>query len=138
MRVIRNVALGAVAFAGAHAIEVARWREWFDPDGRYSPWFLNAGGAVALTLGILALTTAATTCASVRTARDAAIQALTIACGAAAAMAVTLLVLGPGNIFPIVLAAGTGLFVLSCAGAAFLGWAASAPGRQHRKDSRPS
>jgi hypothetical protein len=137
MTAIRNIVLGAVAFAGAHAIEVARWREWFDPDGRYGAWFLNAGGAVALTLGILALTTAVTT-ASARTARDAAIQSLTIACGAAAAMAVTLFVLGPGNIFPIVLAAGTGLFVLSCVGGAFLGLAVSTPWRRKRENSRPS
>jgi hypothetical protein len=138
MTAMRNLALGAAAFASAHVVEVARWREWFDAGGRFGPWFLNTGASVALTLGVLALTAAVTTAASARTVSDAAVQSLTIACGAAGAMAVTLFVLGPGTIFPIVLALGAGLCVLSSAGGGFLGFAAAAPWRRHRKDDLPS
>jgi hypothetical protein len=61
-----------------------------------------------------------------------------MACGAAVAMAVTLFIVGPGNIFPIILTIGAGLCVVSSAGGGILGWAAATPWRRHRKDVRQS
>ena len=48
---LKNLVFGAAAFAGGHAVEVYRWRDWFDPAAATAPWFLNAGSAVGLTRG---------------------------------------------------------------------------------------
>ena len=96
-------AIGAAAFAAAHGIEVLMWSAWFG--GAHAPWFLNSGRAVAFTLGVLF---AAGLVGGLRR-----LPGLTIAAGAAAAMVAVLFWSGAGTIFPIVLAGGGALVLVS-------------------------
>jgi hypothetical protein len=125
MEHVRNrgaaIALGALAFAAAHAIIVSKWGEWFG--GLHEPWFLNSGRAVAFTTALLF---------GVGLAGGLfGLSGLMIAAGAFVTMTVVFFRLpdGPGNIFPVVVVSG-GLLIL---GAAWLGaWI----GRElHRPDS---
>jgi len=98
--------IGFLAFALAHLIEAATWADWFG--GRYRPWFLNSGRAVALTSICLFVVSALVARKSDRYIA----RALATALGAVTAMAVILFVGGdPGSIFPIVLATGAAVVV---------------------------
>ena len=112
--------IGAVVFWAAHAVETARWREWFA--GTYDPWFLNSGRAMIFTLGCVCIASALVTWFDSVPGRA---RGVPIGVGATAAMAATLFVKasGPGTIFPIALvAAAVMLLFSSLAGA----WAVSA------------
>lgn len=122
---LRNLAFGSAAFGAAHALEVYRWREWFDPENRHEPWFLNSGSALILTLAAVAAAAAAGVLLSSRGARNASRQSLQVAGGAVLAMAITIFVIGPGTIFPIVLAMGATLMTLGALLGGLLGFAAA-------------
>ena len=85
-----------------------------------SGWFLNSGRGVA-TVG-LAFTIAGAMVGLVR--RDGEIRAMLVAAGGAVAMVVVLFRIGPGTIFPIVLAFGTLIVVAATALGTGLGIAA--------------
>jgi hypothetical protein len=115
---------GAAAFLAAHGVEVWLWRSAFAPSGDSTPWFLNSGRAVAFTAACLLLASAvhAALRRGPQGARGSAVApGLASAAGAWVAMAAVLAVLGPGNIFPIVLAAGALIAAAACTAGAFLG-----------------
>ena len=98
--------IGAATFAVVQLIETAMWRQWFDVNGLYPPWFLNNGRAVtlvAISLFIAAVVSGAT---GGRAGQAAIRSGCWLAAGAFVAMAVVLLVIGPGTIFPMVLVFG--------------------------------
>ena len=108
--------VGLLTFVGAHAVEVAMWRNWFG--GEHAPWFLNSGRAVGFTMGCVFV---ASVVEAVLTTSEP-VGGVTIAAGAATALTVVLMA-GPGStIFPIVLAIGSGLLLLSSATGALMGW----------------
>jgi hypothetical protein len=108
---LKSFALGAVAFLAAHFVESRFWRQWFEPGGGHQPWFLNSGRGVALTTAVLGVAAVLAAVAWARDQSDANAHALNLAIGAALAMGLTLLAIGPGTIFPIVLLLGLVLFV---------------------------
>ncbi|HEX7140067.1 MAG TPA: hypothetical protein VF219_19605 [Vicinamibacterales bacterium] len=122
---LKNLALGAAAFLAMHAVEVHRWREWFDASASHVPWFLNNGRAATLTMAGVAVAAAVDAAVWARSARNAGRQSLDVAGGAALAMTITLFVIGPGSIFPIVLVAGAGLMTASAVLGGWLGFAAT-------------
>jgi hypothetical protein len=115
----KNVAAGGLTFLIAHAIEVEAWPV-FDPAGGTTPWFLNAGGALAFTaaaLLVIGFLSALTTSNRLSTiARGGSIAA-----GAIAAMTVVLFAKGPGTLFPIALAIGAAIAIASSISGAMLG-----------------
>jgi len=121
---LRNLILGGAAFTAAHALEVYRWRDWFDPSNTSGPWFLNNGSAVTLTSATVVGAAALSAMLWARSGRQASRSALEVAGGAALAMTITLFVVGPGNIFPIVLATGTMILAVSALLGGWLGFAA--------------
>ena len=113
-----GVTIGLLTFVGAHAVEVAMWRNWFG--GEHAPWFLNSGRAVGFTMGCVFV--ASVVEAALNTS-ELPVGGVTIAAGAATAMTVVFMT-GPGsNIFPIVLAVGGALLLLSSVTGALVGWA---------------
>ena len=104
-------ALGLLTFVAAHAIEVFMWVPWFG--GVHDPWFLNAGRAAAFTMGSLFVV--GLIGGALR------VSGLGMAAGAGAAMAVVLMRGGGGSIFPIVLAAGGLLILVSSTLGAWIG-----------------
>ena len=104
-------ALGLLTFVAAHAIEVFMWVPWFG--GVHDPWFLNAGRAVAFTMGSLFVV--GLIGGALR------VSGLGIAAGAAVAMAVVLIWGGGSSIFPIVLVAGGLLTLVSSTLGAWIG-----------------
>jgi hypothetical protein len=116
-----SAVLGAVVFVTAHLVLMAGWREWFQPAGDFPPWFLNSGRGVAFTAGSLFL---ASVVAGLRTRgmpRDAMVAGGTVAAGAIVAMCVVLALTGPGTLFPIALAIGAGVAIISSAAGALAG-----------------
>ena len=98
---LKNLVLGAAAFVAAHAVEVYRWRDWFDPQAATTvvPQHRRHradGRRRGPRRGRRAMLWASS-------GREAGRQSFGVAGGAALAMATTLFVIGPGNIFPIVL-----------------------------------
>jgi hypothetical protein len=77
--------------------------------GNNPGWFLNSGDNVA----IVALTLAAGAAALALSASDVILRAAMFAAGAINAMAATLFLIGPGNIFPIVIAIGGVIVILA-------------------------
>jgi ABC-type protease/lipase transport system fused ATPase/permease subunit len=124
-----DLALGAGAFLAAHAIEVYYWRDWFDPAGRQNPWFLNTGSAVAVTTGAIAAASALSSLLRARSRRQVGGQSLGMAAGAIMAMTATLFAVGPGNIFPVVVAVGAGLVTISAVLGGWLGFVAASSRR---------
>ena len=112
--------LGAATFVAAHAVEVAGWRDWFH--GVYAPWFLNSGRAVAVTAGSL-MVVAAIVALTVSDRREWFVAGLSLAAGAAIAMAAVLFAVGPGTLFPIAIAIGAAVIAVSSAAGAFAGMA---------------
>ena len=99
-----HVLAGAVAFAAAQAFLFLAAGEATRPtiDGR--GWFLNSGTGI-----ILMAVVAATVCAAVLRARPASPilkGSIAFVVGAGVALTTTVFALGPGTIFPIVIAAG--------------------------------
>jgi hypothetical protein len=90
-------ALGAVAAAGA---------QWFVPTG----WWLNTGHGAALTSLVLALLAIAIAVPAAGPRSTGSLQRpVALWAGANIGLAVVLFRVGPGNIFPIVLAFGAGI-----------------------------
>jgi hypothetical protein len=117
----KGVISGALSFVAAHLVETAAWRQWFDPAGQYGPWFLNSGRAVAFTAGCLLLGGAASAIRS-SDRRAAFAQGVSVAAGACVAMAVVLFATGPGTLFPIVLAIGGSIAIVSALAGALASW----------------
>lgn len=109
--------VGTVGFAAAHLVVRYGWRDWF-AGGPYAPWFLNSGRAAAFTVAwffaIGALMRVWRGPAGNR--RPAAVSA-----GAVVALIATLVLIGPGTLFPIVVVFGAA----AVAGGVFAGWYAS-------------
>jgi hypothetical protein len=116
MKTIRwgSVALGAAVFGASHVVVVLRWQTWFD-GGAWAPWFLNDGGrAILFTACCLFVAALAAGLLWARSATDAIVHGVNVAAGAAAAMAFVLVAfVGMGTIFPIVLASGATIALLS-------------------------
>lgn len=111
--------LGFLTFVVAHVIEATLWQRWFGGDHR--PWFLNSGRAVALTMSGMFVVSMIATARSDRPL----VQGLYIAAGGVTAMTVVLLLTGQGTLFPIVIAIGSGLVILSSLMGAWVGGAVS-------------
>jgi hypothetical protein len=116
--------VGAAVFGLVHAVEALRWRAWFDPAGRYDPWFLNNGVAVGFAAAMFLLVgiVVGMRAAARRPFGDAVIDGLNMAGGAAVAMIAVLLSIGPGTIFPIVVVFGAVVVAVSITAGAALGW----------------
>ena len=117
----KSLVLGAVVFGIAHWLQMAWWREWFQPGGDYPPWFLNSGRAVALTAGMLFVAGVVLGIVSRGVWRDAIVAGGNLSAGAVAAMGVVLGVTGPGNLFPIALIIGAGIAAVSAIAGAVAG-----------------
>ncbi len=111
---LRSLAVGGAAFAASHLVVVAKWGTWFD-GGAWAPWFLNDGGrAVLFTALCLFCTALAVSLLWGRGVLDSIVHGVNVATGAFAAMvAILVAFVGLGTIFPIVLAAGAMVAVLS-------------------------
>jgi hypothetical protein len=108
---------GGIAFAAAHAIEASHWSDWFQ--GRYEPWFLNSGRAMAFTLVLVTVVSAAL--AALNRASQP-VRGIAIGGGAFVTMAVLLFAgPGPGTLFPIVLVAGGAALLCSSVAGAWAG-----------------
>ncbi|HZT76680.1 MAG TPA: hypothetical protein VFA27_08475 [Vicinamibacterales bacterium] len=108
--------VGVAAFLAAHGIERLLWRAQFDPAGGTTPWFLNSGRAVAF-MAVWMLAVGAVL-GSRPTRADWTRNALAATIGAIAAMVGVLAVVGPGTIFPLVIAIGSAVLAASL----FAGW----------------
>ena len=108
-RFLALTVLGAVAAAGA---------QWFVPTG----WWLNTGQGVALTSLVLALLAVAIAvpAAGPRSTRNFQ-RPVALWAGANLGLAVVLFRVGPGNIFPIVLAFGAGISALAVGAGSLIG-----------------
>ncbi|HZR24922.1 MAG TPA: hypothetical protein VFA59_15120 [Vicinamibacterales bacterium] len=109
-------AIGASTFALAHTIEWHFRDTWFH--GAYTPWFLDSGPAIAFTM--VSLFIVGVTAGSANR-REAVTRSSNAWVGASLAMAVTLFVIGPGTIFPIVIVGGALVLALAIAAGALLG-----------------
>ena len=112
-----SVLVGGAAFLAAHLVQTLAWRGWFH--GTFEPWFLNSGRAAAFTAALLAVAGAVV---SASDRRESIIRGANVAAGALAAMIVVLSVIGPGNLFPLVVAIGATIVVASGGAGALAGW----------------
>jgi hypothetical protein len=112
-----SVLVGGAAFVGAHLVQMLAWQTWFH--GSYDPWFLNSGRAAAFTVALLVVAGAIVSAAD---RRESIVRGANAAAGALAAMIVILAVVGPGSLFPIVIAFGAVIAVASTAAGALAGW----------------
>jgi hypothetical protein len=115
-----SLVLGAATFLAAHAVEAVMWTAWFSPE--FKPFFTNSGRAIAFTTACV-LIAGLLAGLSARDRRDALIHAGNVTAGAAIAMTGLLFWAGPGTIFPIVMALGTGILAVG----SFLGALATLP-----------
>jgi hypothetical protein len=109
--------VGGAAFLVAHLVQTLAWRTWFH--GTFEPWFLNSGRAVAFTASLLVVAGAVV---SASDWRESIVRAANVAAGALVALIVVLSVVGPGNLFPIVIAIGAAITVASAGAGALAGW----------------
>jgi hypothetical protein len=109
--VIAHIVGGSVAFAAAQLLLFLLAGQSAAPSIDNNAWFLNSGRGVLLTTIVLALAAAAMGLGSSPPGLWRA--AVGFAGGAAAAMVVVLFALGPGTIFPIVIAIGTGIIAVA-------------------------
>jgi hypothetical protein len=112
-----SAALGGAAFLAAHLVQTLAWRSWFH--GTFEPWFLNSGRAAAFTAALLVAAGAAV---SASDWRESVIRGAHVAAGALVAMIVVLSVIGPGNLFPIVIVLGAAIALASGGAGALAGW----------------
>ena len=103
--VAAHIVAGSVAFATAQLLLFLLAGQSAAPSIESSAWFLNSGRGVLMTTIVLALAAAATGLGSSPPGVWRA--AVAFSGGAAAAMVVLVFALGPGTIFPIVIAVGT-------------------------------
>ena len=112
-----SIVVGGAAFLAAHLVQTLAWQTWFH--GAFDPWFLNSGRAVAFTAALLFLAGAVT---SAPEWRESIIRGANVAAGALVAMTGVLSVVGPGNLFPIVIALAAAIAVGSGGAGALAGW----------------
>jgi hypothetical protein len=112
-----SVLVGGAAFLAAHLVLTLAWRTWFH--GTFEPWFLNSGRAVAFTAALLVV---AGVLVSASDRRESIIRGANVAAGALLAMIVVMSVIGPGNLFPIVIAIGAAIAAASGGAGALAGW----------------
>ena len=103
--VAAHIVGGSVAFAAAQLLLFLLAGQNAAPTIDSSAWFLNSGRGVLITTIVLALAAAATGIGSSPPGVWRA--AVAFSGGAAAAMILLVFALGPGTIFPIVIAVGT-------------------------------
>lgn len=115
-----SLVLGAAAFLAAHAVEVVMWTAWFSP--QFKPFFTNSGRSIAFTAAC-ALIAGLVAGTRAKDQRDVLIHAGNVAAGAAIAMTAALFWVGPGNLFPIVIALGSAILAVC----SFLGALAALP-----------
>ena len=114
-----SVLVGAAAFFATHAGLIATWA-WVGPE--WTPWFLNSGRAVLLTMGVFVV---GGLLASVlaRDRHEILVQTANFAAGAIGAMIVILVaVVGIAPLFPMAIAIGSMLIVVSCFAGALIGY----------------
>ncbi|HEX6974493.1 MAG TPA: hypothetical protein VF147_08835 [Vicinamibacterales bacterium] len=120
----RAVVAGALTFLAAHGMLLAGWRTWFEPGGAHTAWFLNSGRGVAFTAICLAAGAAiAGAVAHDKTLPGRIAMGAAFAAGAVIAMACVLITGDPGTIFPIVLALGGAVALVSGLAGALAGGA---------------
>jgi hypothetical protein len=108
---------------------VAASAQWFVPTG----WWLNTGRGVALTSLVLALLAAATAVAAPSPPSTRRFQGpAAVWAGANIGLAIVLFRVGPGNIFPIVLAFGAGISALAVGAGSLIGTLARVASRRRR------
>jgi hypothetical protein len=116
----KSLLLGASTFVVSHLVEAAAWSTWFQ--GVAAPWFLNSGRAVAFTAACVFAGGVVATTFNRLDRSGAVIDGCNVAGGAVGAMIVVLIAVGPGTIFPIVIAIGTTIMAASAIGGALAGW----------------
>jgi hypothetical protein len=124
MRYVRwkALTLGALTFVLGHFIEVAKWRSWFE-GGEHAAWFLNDGNrAVLFMMGCLFVASLFASVLWARDKGDAFVHGGNVAAGAVIAMTVLIFAApwGPGNLFPIAIAIGGFMLLLSTFAAALI------------------
>lgn len=112
-----SVLVGGAAFTIAHLVQTLAWQTWFH--GSYDPWFLNSGRAVVFTVVLLVV---AGVIVSADDRHESIVRGANAAAGALIAMVVILAVVGPGNLFPIVIVIGAIVAVTSTGAGALAGW----------------
>lgn len=116
----KDIIAGGLTFLVAHVIEVEAW-PWFDPAGTSTPWFLNAGRAVAFTAASLLLAGVIASAVTSPSRQGTIAHGCNIALGAIVAMTIVLFAKGPGTLFPIALALGAVIAVASSVCGAMVG-----------------
>ncbi|HZP47955.1 MAG TPA: hypothetical protein VFB07_05460 [Vicinamibacterales bacterium] len=128
-------ALGALTFVALHVLLMATWQTWFHGGDTLPPWFMNSARGLAVGAVVFA---AVGLCVSARDRNPAVdtrfVSAAWLALGALVPMAAVLFTMrgGPGTLFPIAIAIGSGIVFVSAAAGGCLGWAF---GRLLRRDS---
>jgi hypothetical protein len=117
----KEIIAGGLTFLVAHAMEVEAW-PWFDPAGTSTPWFLNAGRAVAFTAATLLIAGVIAGLSATISRYGAVARGCNIAAGAIVAMTIVLFAKGPGTLFPIALVFGAAIAVMSSVGGTLVGW----------------
>jgi hypothetical protein len=118
----KSLALGAATFVAGHFVEVTNWGTWFG-GAEHPAWFLNDGTRAVVFM--MACLFGAELVAGLLWARDtvdAVVDGVNVAAGAILAMTLLLLsaAWGPGNLFPIAIAIGGFLLLLSTCVASLL------------------
>lgn len=117
------IGLGLLAFALTHVFFSLTWDSFNRWGGyKYGAWFLNARNSMVFMSLVLFITAFLTSLRAATTAWDRFICGFGILFGAMVAMTATLFIIGPGNLWPLVIILGTGLITVSV----FLGVIASA------------
>jgi len=118
----KSLMLGAATFVAGHFVEVARWESWFGGGG-HAVWFLNDGNrAVLFMMGCLFFAALIAGLLWARSTHDAIVHGGNVATGGVAAMTVLIFAApwGPGNLFPIAIAIGAVILLLSTAVASLI------------------
>src|SRR5215210_1530226 len=99
-----SVLLGAAAFLAAHTVLIATWT-WAGPE--WTPWFLNSGRAVLLTMGFV-VAAGLRVGAFAHDRRETLVRTANVAAGAISAMILVLFaVVGIGRLFPLAIVLGS-------------------------------
>ncbi len=114
----RSVFAGAAAFLLAHLVERLLWASWF-ADQSMVAWFTNSGRAVLVTM-LFVFAAEAISGTPERDRRQIVCGAAGVSAGAIVTMFVTLMVVGPGTIAPIVIVADSVLLIAAAFAGAVL------------------
>jgi len=97
----KSLLAGIVAYLVTHLAVRMLWPIWH---AQHEPWFLNDGRAVVLTAAGLCLAAFGAAARWADTQFDAVQHGANVAAGALVGMVATVVIVGPGTIFPIVIA----------------------------------